>query len=145
MKIFFLLFAGLLLLSTNDCLAQKAKKSNHKQEGKASYYHPKFNGRKTATGEIFNNQQMTAASNHYPLGSKVKVTNKRTGKSVIVKVNDRMSPNNSRIIDLTERAAKELCFLEEGTCTVIIENSNGEQEEIIFHSQLSDMEKSIDK
>ena len=73
---------------------------------------------------------MTAASNHFPLGTMVKVTNKKTGKFVLVKINDRMGAGNHRIIDLTEKAAKELCFMDKGVCVVTVEKTNGESEEI---------------
>ena len=119
MKITYL-FLLLSLLWLSESWAQTLQQNLQRKEGKASYYHSKFNGRKTATGEIFSNQNMTAASNHFPLGTMVKVTNKNTGKFVIVKINDRMAPNNSRIIDLTERAARELCFFDKGLCKGIV-------------------------
>lgn len=117
---------------------QHLKPKKEIKEGTASYYHSKFNGRKTATGEIFSNQNMTAASNHFPLGTMVKVTNKKTGKFVLVKINDRMAPNNHRIIDLTEKAAKELCFMDKGLCVVTVEKTNGESEEIILSEEKGD-------
>ena len=57
--------------------------------GVASYYHNKFNGRKTASGEVFSNNKLTAAHRTYPFGTYLKVTNVVNGKSVVVKVNDR--------------------------------------------------------
>lgn len=118
--------------------AQSLEKNIQKREGKASYYHSKFNGRRTATGEIFNNQNLTAASNHFPLGTLVKVTNKKSGKFVIVKINDRMSAGNPRVIDLTERAARELCFLDQGICTVIVETTDGKKEELNLQTSFED-------
>ncbi len=126
MKFFIFIF---LLINTFSVLSQGLKSNALRKEGIASYYHPKFNGRKTATGEIFSNQHMTGASNHFPLGTLVKVTNKKTGKSVIVKVNDRMAPNNNRVIDLTEKAARELCFKDQGLCVVVVETTDGKVEE----------------
>jgi len=117
---------------------QHVKPKKEVKEGIASYYHAKFNGRKTATGEIFSNQNMTAASNHFPLGTMVKVTNKKTGKFVFVKINDRMAASNHRIIDLTEKAAKELCFMDKGICVVTVEKTNGKSEVIILSDEKGD-------
>ncbi len=95
--------------------------------GKASYYASKFDGRKTATGEIFRNSGMTAASNTFRLNTWVKVTNIRNGKSIIVKVNDRMAPamhKKGRILDLTQAAAKKLEFYNAGIANVKVEIVN---------------------
>jgi rare lipoprotein A len=89
--------------------------------GKASYYHAKFNGRKTKSGEKFNNEKLTAANNFLPLGTYVKVTNLNNMKSVIVIINDRMNSRNKRLIDLSSRAAKELDFIQQGVCMVHVE------------------------
>ncbi len=88
--------------------------------GVASFYHNKFEGRKTATGEVFDNDKYTAASNHFKLGAYVKVTNQSNGKIVYVKVNDRMG-HQSRMIDLAEVAAQDLKFIGRGTTKVKIE------------------------
>lgn len=80
----------------------------------ASYYHDKYHGRKTASGEIFDQNKKTAASNNYPLGTMVRVTNTNNGKTVIVKINDRMHPNYSHRIDLSKRAFKDLASLNKG-------------------------------
>lgn len=90
-------------------------------KGTASFYHQKFHGRKTATGETFDNNGMTAACNQLPLGTQVKVTNIKNGKTVIVKINDRLHAKNKRLIDLSYLAAKELNFIQNGTCKVEIE------------------------
>lgn len=89
--------------------------------GKASFYGAKFNGRKTATGEIFNNKLFTAASNLVPLGSLVLVKRPDTNLCVVVKVNDRMHPKHqSRVIDLSHSAAKYLDMVREGIVKVQI-------------------------
>lgn len=88
--------------------------------GTASFYHPKFVGRQTANGEIFSNNKYTAACNKYKLGTYVKVTNLRNGKSVYVKVNDRIG-HPKRVIDLTHRAANDLNFVNSGLTKVKIE------------------------
>lgn len=97
----------------------KTEKSQQKT-GVASFYHDKFEGRKTATGEIFDNDKFTAASNHFKLGTYVKVTNQSNGKVVYVKVNDRMG-NQNRMIDLAEVAAGTLKFRGNGLAKVKIE------------------------
>lgn len=91
------------------------------KKGIASFYHPKFEGRKTATGEVFRNAKFTAASNKIPLNTYVKVTNLRNGRVVYVKVNDRMAANNSRLLDMTEAAATALDYRDEGLANVKME------------------------
>jgi len=124
------LLTVLVFISLLPLRAQSLKEQVMRREGTASYYHARFNGRKTATGEIFNNQHMTAASNHFPLGTMVKVTHKQSGKFVLVRINDRMSPHSKRVIDLTEKAARELCFYDKGLCTVVVEKAGEEAEEL---------------
>lgn len=79
--------------------------------GVASYYNKSFEGSKTATGETFRNTNYTAASNNFPLNTWVRVTNLRNGKSVIVRINDRMHKKMSkkgRVVDLTSTAARKI-------------------------------------
>jgi rare lipoprotein A len=97
------------------------KVSNNEWHGIASYYHPKFNGRKTSTGEIFSNTKFTAANNFLKLGTLVRVTNKLNGSSVVVKINDRMNKSNKRLIDLSQAAAKKLGLIQQGVGEVILE------------------------
>ena len=84
----------------------------------ASYYHDKFNGRKTANGEIFDNSEFTAANRKLPFGTSVKVTNLRTGLSVIVRINDRGPFHASRALDLSKAAFDEIGNLDRGTIPV---------------------------
>lgn len=84
----------------------------------ASYYHDKFNGRKTASGEIFNNSELTAAHRKLPFGTLVKVTNLRNGKSVTVEVNDRGPFHSSRALDLSKAAFDEIGDLNRGTMPI---------------------------
>jgi rare lipoprotein A len=129
MKKFCLLFALVFAASIVQVAAQQdstkpAKKSSSKsriQYGLASFYSNKFNGRKTANGEIFSNQKLTAAHNTLPLGTYVRVTNLRNGRTVIVKVNDRLHHRNKRIIDLSRLAATKLGFIKSGLTRVKIE------------------------
>ena len=92
-----------------------------RQDGTASYYGEGFDGQKTASGETFDKDALTAASPSLPLGSRVKVTNKETGKSVEVRVNDRGPVAKGRAIDLSEEAAERLGMKEDGTAPVRIE------------------------
>jgi len=96
-------------------------------EGEASYYGGKFNGRKTATGERFDEDKMTAASKELPLGSKATVTNEETGESVDVKINDRGPYAKGRVMDVSKGAAKELDMINDGTAQVRIEVDPDEQ------------------
>lgn len=92
--------------------------------GTASFYSAKFEGIKTASGERFTNKGYTGASNNLPLGTWVKVTNTKNGKSVVVKINDKMHPKmkkKGRVIDLTRAAAQKLQFLARGLTKVRLE------------------------
>lgn len=103
---------------------KRVKKATSKakiQYGMASFYSNKFNGRKTSNGEIFSNQKMTAAHNTLPLGTYVRVTNLRNGRSVIVKINDRLHHRNKRIIDLSRAAATKLGYIKSGLTRVKVE------------------------
>ena len=90
----------------------------------ASYYHSKFNGRKTASGEIFSNLKMTAANKNLPFGTLVKVTNLRTNKSVVVKINDRGPYHTSRAMDLSKAAFDEIGNLDRGIMPIEYEIVN---------------------
>jgi rare lipoprotein A len=78
--------------------------------GQASFYANRFNGRRTASGEIFSQKKMTCACNVLAIGTWIRVTNLRNGKSAIVKVNDRLHPSMKRIVDLSSAAAKTIGF-----------------------------------
>ena len=84
----------------------------------ASFYHSKFEGRKTANGEIFSNNKLTAAYNHVPLGTLLKVTNIKNNKSVIIKVNDRCGVSSR--IDLSKAAFLKIGKIEQGILKVKI-------------------------
>ena len=86
--------------------------------GIASFYSNKFNGRKTASGELFSQKKMTAACNKLPLGTRVKVVNLQNNKSVELIINDRLHHKNRRLVDLSLAAAKELGFHQKGTTKV---------------------------
>ncbi|MEI6948259.1 septal ring lytic transglycosylase RlpA family protein [Paraflavisolibacter sp. H34] len=88
------------------------------QTGKASYYADKFNGRKTANGEIFSNNELTAAHKTLPFGTRVKVTNVNNGKSVNVRINDRGPFVAGRSIDLSKKAAQRIGIVHQGVGNV---------------------------
>ena len=92
----------------------KNKASKPYQVGKASWYGRPFHGRSTANGERYNMYQLTAAHRQLPMGTWVKVTNLRTGRSVLVRVNDRGPVPESRIIDLSFEAAHLIGLNERG-------------------------------
>lgn len=91
------------------------------ETGTASFYHDKFVGRKTANGEIYSQEKLTAAHKSLPLGTWVKVTNVSNDSVVIVRINDRMPQWNKRAIDLTEKAARQLNFISNGLAKVKVE------------------------
>lgn len=89
--------------------------------GIASYYADKFVGKRTANGEIYSHNKLTAACNKLPLGTWIRVTNLRNQKSVVVKINDRLHPKNTRIVDMSRVAAEKLGFIKRGLTQVKVE------------------------
>ena len=95
---------------------------DYDEVGYASWYGPGFHGKKTANGEIFNQNKISAAHRTLPLPSIVKVTNLENGKVLsFVRVNDRGPFARNRILDLSKEAAKELGFLNKGIAKVRVE------------------------
>ena len=78
------------------------------QIGKASWYGPGFHGRRTANGEVFNKNALTAAHRTLPFGTRVRVTHRSTGRSVIVRINDRGPFIHGRVIDLSKASAQAI-------------------------------------
>jgi rare lipoprotein A len=93
----------------------------HAQIGSASFYHPIFDGRMTASGQTFSSALMTAAHRTLDFGTRVRVTNLENLRSVIVTINDRGPYVAGRIIDLSRRAAAELGFVRNGVTRVRVE------------------------
>lgn len=89
--------------------------------GKASYYADKFHGNATASGEVFDMNEFTAAHKSLPFGTIIKVTNLKNGRSVTVKINDRGPFVAGRILDLSYAAAQELDMLRDGVADVEVE------------------------
>ena len=91
------------------------------EEGIANFYSDKFQGRKTASGAVYDKNKLTASHKTLPYGTKVRVTNLDNGKSVVVTVNDRMKPGSPAVIDVTRRAAQDLGFTKTGKAKVKLE------------------------
>jgi rare lipoprotein A len=106
----------LILIITLFLLTSCSKKII--ESGKASYYADKFVGRKTSNGETFSQKKRTAAHPTLPFGTKVKVTNLTTGKTVKVRINDRGPFVAGRIIDLSRKAARKIGMIESGVASV---------------------------
>ena len=117
-----LIFAFALL--TTAILATGGPQLSGVQIGKASYYGREFEGRKTASGEIFRNSDFSCAHKKYPFGTILKVINQNNLLSTIVKVNDRGPFVKSRIIDLSETSARSIGIYQRGLATVKIEPLN---------------------
>lgn len=88
------------------------------QRGVASFYHYNLSGRTTANGEKFNPQLLTAASKTLPFNSTVLVKDVKTGRTVVVRINDRGPFVKNRVIDLSEAAAKKLGITKKGVAKV---------------------------
>lgn len=101
-------------------LASTASAGNERN-GVASYYGKRFHGRRTANGERFNMNAMTAAHRSLPFGTKVKVTNPRNGRSVTVRINDRGPFHGGRNIDLSRAAAARIGMVNSGVAKVTME------------------------
>lgn len=112
-----------LILSFIICLFYSQSHSQSVQigktfKGKASYYHGKFHGRRTANGETMDNQDLTCAHRYLPFGTMIEVTNPYNGKWVTVKVNDRGPYSKNRIIDVSFAAAEKIGMLNRGVMTI---------------------------
>jgi rare lipoprotein A len=90
------------------------------QVGIASYYGPGFHGRRTASGERFNQHAMTAAHRTLPFGTRVRVTSLGNGKAVVVRINDRGPFSRGRVIDLSRGAAVQLGIIRAGVANVCV-------------------------
>ena len=108
-----------LIITFSSILTTFAKPDTF--EGIASYYGSYFHGRKTASGELYNQYKLTAAHKTLPLGTVVKVTNLSNSKSVFVKINDRGPFVKGRVIDVSTKAADLLGFKNKGTTKVSVE------------------------
>ena len=115
-----ILFALLSLIITG-CSSAPSVSKGVIEKGKASYYADKYHGRTTASGEVFNQQALSAAHQTLGFGSRVKVTNISNNKSVIVTINDRGPFIRGRIIDLSKKAFSQIASVKQGVIDVTIE------------------------
>ncbi|MCC5944909.1 MAG: septal ring lytic transglycosylase RlpA family protein [Bernardetiaceae bacterium] len=119
---FFSIFILLLSSCDSELFApDDSTNDNFVEYGIASYYADLYEGRPTASGEIFRQDLMTAAHKTLPFGTMLTVTNLANGKSIRVRVNDRGPFVAGRIIDLTRKGAEELDFIRQGLTDVRIE------------------------
>ncbi|HAI84313.1 MAG TPA: septal ring lytic transglycosylase RlpA family lipoprotein [Chitinophagaceae bacterium] len=95
-------------------------KKVQKATGKASYYADKYEGRKTASGEVYRGSKFTAAHRTLPFGTIVTVRNLKNNKTVVVKINDRGPFVAGRIIDLSKAAARKIDMIKDGVVSVEI-------------------------
>lgn len=117
MKLSFTILLALLLSVFSEIRAQ----DTYRKVGWASFYHDKFEGRKTSNGEKFRQKKLTCAHRTLPFGTMLRVTNLTNNKTITVRVNDRGPYSKGRIIDLTKAGAKALDFIKEGHTKVEIE------------------------
>jgi len=108
----------IMMISTLGIYSFTNNTVDAKKTSYASYYHDKFNGRKTASGEVFDNSKLTAAHRTLPFGTEVKVTNLNNGKEVIVTINDRGPFHSSRALDMSRAAFDEIGNTDRGTIPV---------------------------
>lgn len=92
-----------------------------REEGIASWYGKDFHGKLTSNGERYNMHGMTAAHKLLPFGTRVKVTNRENGRSIVVRINDRGPFVANRVIDLTRTGAEKIGMIAKGTAPVILE------------------------
>ncbi len=111
-----LLLVSFFILSLDEPVATESR-----EIGQASYYANHFHGRKTSSGEYFNQNLLTAAHKTLKFGTIVKVTNLSNDSIVFLKINDRLGRSSHRAIDVTTTAAKKLNFLRKGVAKVTIE------------------------
>lgn len=118
MKIPFLL---LFLLGLTGSMAHAQVDSLLIQEGTASFYGKRFHGRRTASGEVFSLDSLTAAHKRLPLGTLVRVIDKKNNLSVVVRINDRLPTYSKRQIDVSRAAAEQIEMVRDGLARVRIE------------------------
>ncbi|MFW5500947.1 MULTISPECIES: septal ring lytic transglycosylase RlpA family protein [unclassified Maridesulfovibrio] len=115
-----LVVLSLICFGCASAPVQAKKSSSYTQSGKASYYADKFQGRSTASGELYDKKAMTGAHRKLPFGTRVRVTNVANGKSVIVRINDRGPFTKGRIIDLSRAAFSSIGNTAAGILSVTV-------------------------
>lgn len=119
--LFYILISAIILSACSSSVRFAGIEENILQiEGFASYYADHFQGKKTSSGEIFDQSKLTAAHKTIPFGTKVLVENVNNGKTVVVVINDRGPFVKGRIIDLSRAAAEKLDMIHDGVVPVVI-------------------------
>ena len=116
-----LLGASALLCLLAGCASHDIDPRGYDTTGTASYYGARHHGKRTASGEAFNQNALTAAHPKLSFGSRVLVTNLNNNKSVVVRINDRGPYTRGRVIDVSRKAAQQLGMLGSGTANVRIQ------------------------
>src|SRR3546814_235567 len=119
-----LITAGCSWIGGGESPLSCADASAYSEEGTASWYGKWHHGRRTASGERFDMNDLTAAHRRLPFGSKIRVTNLRNGRSVVLTVNDRGPFVRGRFLDVSYRAAKALNFVQAGLAPVRVQTVN---------------------
>ena len=119
-----LLGACALLSLLAGCASHDIDPRGYDQTGTASYYGARHHGKRTASGEPFDQHGLTAAHRQLPFGTRVLVTNLSNNKSVVVRINDRGPHTRGRLIDLSRQAAEQLGMLRSGTAKVRVQGMN---------------------
>jgi rare lipoprotein A len=114
------LLAGMLALLAGCSTAPTKPQGVELGRGVASWYGADFHGKRTASGERFDMNELTAAHRKLPFGTRVRVRNTRNGREVVVRINDRGPRVAHRIIDLSKAAAAALDMLQAGEATVVL-------------------------
>ncbi|MDZ5603375.1 septal ring lytic transglycosylase RlpA family protein [Pseudomonas sp. RP23018S] len=103
------------------CASHSVDPRGYDDTGMASYYGARHHGKRTASGEPFNQYGLTAAHRQLPFGSRVRVTNLANHRSVVVRINDRGPHRRGRLIDLSRAAAEKIGMLRSGTARVRVQ------------------------
>ena len=104
------------------CASHDVDPRGYDETGTASFYGARHHGKRTASGEPFNQHGLTAAHRSLPFGTRVKVTNLKNDRSVVVRINDRGPHTRGRLIDLSRAAAQQLDMIRSGTARVRVQN-----------------------
>ena len=111
-----------LLSLLTGCASHEIDPHGYDETGRASYYGARHHGKRTASGEAFNQNALTAAHRQLPFGTRVKITNLNNDKAVIVRINDRGPHSRGRLIDVSRGAAAQLGMLRSGVARVRIQS-----------------------
>lgn len=103
------------------CASHDIDPRGYDQTGTASYYGSRHHGKRTASGEPFNQNGLTAAHRSLPFGTRVRVTNTANQRSVVVRINDRGPHTRGRLIDLSRAAAEKIGMIRSGTAQVRVQ------------------------